>query len=1063
MSKFVHLHTHSHYSLLDGLSKVDQLVDKAKSLGMTALAITDHGNLYGSVEFYQKAQKAGVKPVIGVEGYIARRTRHEKEANKDSERFHITLLVKNETGYKNLVQLVTKSHLEGFYYKPRMDKELLEAHHEGLICLSGCPAGELSRAMEHGQKEEALKIAQYYKDLFGEDYYIEIQPQTKFNQKDLVALAKKLGVKIVATQDSHYLERADQPTHDTLLAIQTGNKIDGESRFSFGGYMAFFASAEEMMGLFKDGGLAIEEKDALGAIENTAEVAEKCNFDFKLREIHLPRYRIPAGEKSSFEYLRRLVNEGISKRFDEETKVIRDRIEHELGIIQKTGFADYFLIVQDLVNWAKDRGIMVGPGRGSAAGSLVSYLLNITEVDPLRYGLLFERFLNPERNEMPDIDLDFADNRRDEVFGYLREKYGEDHVAQIITFGTMAARQAVRDAGRAMGLPYSFCDQIAKLIPFNPNQGRPKSEIETYLTTIPELKQIADSDPKAMELLKMASNLEGVARHASVHACGTVVTEKPITEYLPLQRAPQDDNTIITQIEMHGVEALGLLKIDLLGLRNLTIIQETIRLIKELEDKEVKVSQISLDDKGTFDFLKTGETIGIFQFESSGMRRYIKEIKPSELEDLTALVALYRPGPMELIPSYIKRKWGQEKVSYIHPSLEPILKNTYGIGVYQEQMMKIATDLAGYTLPEADTLRKAIGKKIKKLLDEQREKLIEGMVQRGIDKKTAEKIWDLFPPFARYGFNRSHAVSYALIGYWTAYLKHHYPEEFMTSLLNHAGNDIERAAFFIQEAERMGIDVLPPDINRSVAHFAPEGKNIRFGLSAIKNVGLALTERLVEERLKGGPFEGLADLALRTRPYGLNKKGLESLIKSGALDSLGIDRMTALENTDSVLRAAGESAGGSGGQGLFGGIHKFEIKLQPASRKATKAELLGWEKELLGLYITEHPLKQYFESGNHGSAKTIKSVKENRKEGADVRVCGVVSVVRKIITKTGQPMAFATIEDLGDTIEVLVFPDTLAKSNGLWESNKAVDVNGRVSLRDGEPKIICQNVKEIVL
>ncbi len=1063
MSKFVHLHTHSHYSLLDGLSKIDALVDKAKALGMKALALTDHGNLYGSVEFYQKAKKAGITPMLGMEGYMAKRTRHDKEAGKDSERFHLTLLVKNELGYKNLVQLATKAHLEGFYYKPRMDKELLETCHEGLICLSGCPAGELSRALEHGKKAEAIEIAKYYKSLFGDDYYIEIQPQTKFNQKDLVKLAKDLDIKLVATQDSHYIEKTDQPTHDILLAIQTGNKIDDESRFNFGGYMAFFASADEMMELFKEGGAVIDEKDALKAIENTAEVAEKCNFDFKLKQLHLPEYQLPQGEESSIEYLRKLVNAGVKERFGKANEAIRTRIEHELTIIQKTGFEDYFLIVQDMVNWAKDRGIMVGPGRGSAAGSLVSYLLNITEVDPLKYGLLFERFLNPERNEMPDIDLDFADNRRDEVFGYLREKYGEDHVAQIITFGTMAARQAVRDAGRAMGLPYSFCDQIAKLIPFNPNQGRPKSEIETYLKTIPELKQIADSDPKAKELLQMASNLEGVARHASVHACGTVITKKPITEYLALQRAPQDDNTIITQIEMHGVEDLGLLKVDLLGLRNLTIIQETIRLIKESRDETIRVSQIPLDDKATFDFLKTGETVGIFQFESSGMRRYMKEIKPSELEDLTALVALYRPGPMELIPSYIKRKWGEEAVTYIHPSLEPILESTYGIGVYQEQMMKIATDLAGYTLPEADTLRKAIGKKIKKLLDEQKEKLVEGMVRRDIDRKTAEKIWDLFPPFARYGFNRSHAVSYALIGYWTAYLKAHYPEEFITSVLNHSGNDIERAAFFIQEAERMGIKVLPPDINSSVAHFAPEGENIRFGLSAIKNVGLALTEKLVEERLKGGPFEGLADLALRARPYGLNKKGLESLIKSGALDSLGIDRMTALENADSVLRAAGESTGGNGSQGLFGGVHKFEIKLQPASRVATKTERLGWEKELLGLYITEHPLKQYLENNNGGSVKTIKSVKEERKEGADVGVCGVVSVVKKIITKNGQPMAFATIEDLGDTIEVLVFSDVLAKSADLWENNRAINVNGRVSLRDGEPKIVCQSVKEINL
>jgi len=1028
---------------------------------MDSLALTDHGNLYGSVEFYQKAKKAGVKPIIGVEAYMAERTRHDKEPGKDSSRYHLTLLVKNKVGYLNLVQLITKSYLEGFYYKPRIDKELLEKHKEGLICMSGCPAGELSRAIEHGKRDEAIRIAKYYSRVFGDDYYIEIQPQTKFNQKGLVEVAQELGIKTVATQDSHFIEKEDQPTHDVLLAIQTGNKIDDEDRFNFGGYMAFFASYDEMFELFKEGEQAITDSQAKTAIENTPDVANKCDFEFELGKIHLPRYPLPQGESDSFEYLKKLVNEGVKFRFGKETSQIKERLTHELSIIQETGYADYFLIVQDMVNWAKDRGIMVGPGRGSAAGSLVSYVLNITEVDPLKYDLLFERFLNPERNEMPDIDLDFADNRRDEVFGYLREKYGTDHVAQIITFGTMAARQAVRDAGRAMGIPYSFCDQIAKLIPFNPNQG--KGEIQKYLKTTPELKQIYDSDKQAKDLLDMASNLEGVARHASVHACGTVVTEKPVTNYLPLQNAPQDDKTIITQIEMHGVEDLGLLKIDLLGLRNLTIIQETIRLVREMKDEEIKVSKIPLDDEKTFTFLKTGETAGVFQFESSGMRRYMKDIKPSELEDLVALVALYRPGPIELIPSYIKRKFGEEKVTYIHPSLEPILNKTYGIGVYQEQMMRIATDLAGYTLPEADTLRKAIGKKIQKLLDEQKEKLTAGLIKNGIDEKTAGKIWDLFPPFARYGFNRSHAVAYALIGYWTAYLKAHYPEEFTTSLLNHAGNDIERIAFFIQEANRMNIQVLPPDINLSVAHFAPEGENIRFGLSAIKNVGLALTEKLVEERQKGGPFEGLADFAMRTRVHGLNKKGMESLIMSGALDSFGIDRMTALENMDTVLKAAGEKNGNNGSQGLFGGVHKFEVKLQPASRQASKSETLTWEKELLGLYITEHPLKRYLENVNPDFVKTIKSVKADAKDGSMVKICGIVGPVRKIVTKNNQLMAFATIEDLGDTIEVLVFSDVLSKTGSLWESNKAIHISGRVSLRDGEAKIICQNVKEITL
>ncbi len=1060
MPKFVHLHTHSHYSLLDGLTKIDQLVEKAKELGMGALAITDHGNLYGSVEFYEKAKKAGIKPIIGVETYVAKRSHRDKEVGMDGERYHLTLLVKNKTGYKNLVQLVTQSHLAGFYYKPRIDHDLLEQYHEGLICLSGCPAGELSRAIEHKDLEKARDIARYYKNLFGEDYYLEIQPQTKYPQKDLMTLAKELKIEVVATQDSHYLNKEDKPTHEVLLAIQTGNRVDDEDRFSFGGYMAFFASAEEMVELFRQGENVLTDNQIKQAIENTVGVADKCVFEFELGKIHLPKFQLPEGEKDSFVYLTKLTNEGVKYRFAKETEAIRERINHELSIIKKTGFSDYFLIVQDLVNWAKDRGIMVGPGRGSAAGSLVSYLLRITDVEPLRYHLLFERFLNPERNQMPDIDLDFADNRRDEVFGYLREKYGEGHVAQIITFGTMAARQAVRDAGRAMGYPYSFCDRIAKLIPFNPNQGRPKNEIEAYLKTVPELKKIYEDDVQVKKLLDMAAHLEGVARHASVHACGTVVTEKPITEYMALQRSPQDENTIITQIEMHGVEDLGLLKIDLLGLRNLTIIQETIRLVRESEGQNIRVDEIPLDNQETFEFLQSAETVGIFQFESSGMRRYMKEMKPTELEDLVALVALYRPGPMELIPSFIKRKFGKEKIVYIHPALKPILENTHGIGVYQEQMMRIATELAGFTLPEADTLRKAIGKKIKSLLDEQKEKLINGMVKNGIEKKTAEKIWDLFPPFARYGFNRSHAVAYALIGYWTAYLKTHYPEEFMTAVLNNASGDVERAAFFVQEAERMGIKVLPPDINKSVAYFAPEGDNIRFGLAAIKNVGATITEKIVEERLKGGPFESLADFVVRTRGTGLNKKVLESLVKSGALDALGVDRATALENVDYVIRVAGESSNQSH-PGLFGGVHKFEIKLKPAGYQLGKSELLAWEKELLGLYITEHPLKKYFESEEARHTSLIKEALGEEKDGQDIKVCGVVSRVQKIIAKNGSQMAFARIEDLSDTIEVLVFSDVLSQTREAWQENKIVYVSGRVSIRDGQPKLICQRVREI--
>lgn len=1053
MKKFVHLHTHTHYSLLDGLSRIGPLVDRAKELGMNAIAITDHGNLYGSLGFYKKAKKEGIKPIIGVETYVAVGSRHSKNPRTDSVRFHLTLLAKNQKGYENLTQLVSKSHLEGFYYKPRIDKELLEKHSEGLVCLSGCFSGEVGRAIAEKKFDKAIEAASYYKGIFGNDYYIEVQAHDAQLLGDLIKVAKKADVPLVATQDSHYINKKDSSIHNILLAIQTGNQVDDENRFSFEGFDSSFLSHDEMVESFS--GTALKGEDLTEAIENTARIADKCEFEFNLGELHLPEYPLPDDENSD-EHLRKLTEEGAEKRLGKITKETQDRIDYELDVIKKTGFADYFLIVQDFVNWAKKRGIVVGPGRGSAAGSIVSYSLNITDVDPLKYGLLFERFLNPERNEMPDIDIDFADNRRDEVLGYIRERYGEERVAQIITFGTMASRAAVRDAGRAMGIPYAVCDRIAKLIPFVPNQG--KETLKQYVEQTPELKQLYISDPQIKELIDVASELDGVARHASVHAAGTVVSKEPLTKYLALQRAPQDENITITQLDMHGVEDLGLLKIDLLGLRNLTIIEETRRLIKELHGEDLDITNLPLDDKKTYKLLQTGETTGVFQFESSGMRRYMKDIVPTELEDLVALVALYRPGPMELIPSFINRKHGKEEVTYIHSSLEPIFKDTYGIGVYQEQMMKVATDLAGYTLPEADTLRKAIGKKIRKLLDEQKEKIISGLVKNGINEKTAEKIWELFPPFARYGFNRAHAVSYALIGYQTAYLKAHYPVEFLTALLNNSGTDIERVSFFISECSRMGIEVLPPDVNRSSSRFVPEEHNIRFGLSTIKNVGEKISDAIVGERLRGGPYESLTGFARRTKQYGLNKKVLESLVKSGALDSLGVERMAALENIDILLKAAGN--GDSPQINLFGDENSFEIKLKPATRSASKTEKLAWEKELIGLYVTEHPLKSYLEKNGDKNVKPIGET-HNEKENRSVIICGVISSIQRIQTKAGSPMLFVKLEDLSDNIEILVFSETLSKYAGLWKENNAVLVYGKISKRNGDTKLICQKIQAI--
>lgn len=872
MAKFVHLHTHSHYSLLDGLSKIDDLLARIKELGMDAVAITDHGALYGAVEFYKKAKKAGVKPILGVEAYIAPRDRFSREPG---ERYnHLILLAENLAGWKNLIKIVTKAHLEGFYYKPRMDKEILREYHEGLIATSACLGGEVNQALLNNRFEDAKRIALEYEDIFGKgNFFLEIGdhpniPETVKARPEIIRLSRETGIPLVATQDSHYLRPEDAEYHDILLAVQTGNRLSDDDRLTLKADDFSINSPEAMAEKFKD----IPE-----AVENTVKIAERCNAELELGKVLLPDFPKPEG-KTADEYLRELVMERIGGRFspEEQTTELKERLEYELSVIEKTGFADYFLIVQDLTNWAKLHGIAVGPGRGSAAGSLVSYILGITDVNPLPYDLLFERFLNPERIQMPDIDIDFADTRRDEVLAYAREKYGENRVAQIITFGTMAARAAVRDAGRALGLSYGFCDQVAKLIPFN-------LKLDETLEKVPELKDLYDTNPDAKRVLDAARHLEGVARHASVHACGTVISKDDVVNHVPLQIAPQDRANVITQFDMRSVEDLGLLKIDLLGLKNLTIIEETVRLIKELRGEDLTISELPLDDKKTFELLQAADTTGVFQFESSGMRRYMKDIVPTELEDLVALVALFRPGPMELIPSYIKRKHGKEKITYLHPKLEPILKTTYGIGVYQEQMMRIATDLAGYTLPEADTLRKAIGKKIKSLLDEQEEKLMSGLVKNGIDKRTAKAIWGLFPPFARYGFNKSHAVCYALIGYRTAYLKAHYPEEFMAALLNAEVSDIDRIAFLVAEAKQRGIEILQPDINKSFVNFTPEGDKIRFGLLAIKNVGEAITRGIIEERLRRGPFASFVDFLSRVQHKDLNKKSLESLISRGVL------------------------------------------------------------------------------------------------------------------------------------------------------------------------------------
>lgn len=1054
MSKFVHLHTHSHYSLLDGLPKIDALVAHAKELGMDSLALTDHGNLYGAVEFYKKAAAAGIKPIFGVEAYIAAGSRFEKNATVGGKQYyHLILLAENETGWKNLIQLVTKANLEGFYYKPRMDKELLRQHHEGLIALSACLAGELSQYLLQNRYEDAKRAAREYQDIFGKDnFFVEIGnhpgiPETVKVRDSLIRIGREIGAGLAATQDIHYLKKEDAEAHEILLAVQTGNKLNDPDRLSLKNDDFSMRAPEEMASLFLD---------YPEAVENTTRIAERCNVALKLGAALLPRFSVPTGENST-EYLKKIVYEKAPLRYAALTREVKDRIEYELGVITKTGFADYFLIVQDFINWAKGRGIVVGPGRGSAAGSIVSYILNITDVDPIQYELLFERFLNPDRVQMPDIDIDFTDVRRDEVISYLREKYGERNVAQIITFGTMAARAAVRDVGRALGMGYAFCDRIAKLIPFNQN-------LDTALQTVNELKELYDANADARRTIDGARSLEGVARHASVHACGTVIASEPLTEYLPLQRSPQDENTIITQFEMHSVEDLGLLKMDLLGLKNLTIIEDTINLIRELQGVNMDISAIPLNDGKTFALLKVANTTGVFQFESSGMRRYMKEIIPHELEDLIALVALYRPGPMDLIPAYINRKHGREQIEYLHPRLEPILKKTYGVGVYQEQMMSIARDLAGYTLAEADTLRKAIGKKIKKLLDEQQEKLIKGMSTNGIDARTAAAIWDLFPPFARYGFNRSHAVCYAVIGYRTAYLKAHYPVEFMTSLLNADSGDVDRISFLVSECGKMGIRVLPPDINKSSTGFMPHESTIRFGLAAIKNIGRAIVEALIVERQRNGEFQNLTDLLRRVDHKDLNKKSLESLIKAGALNSLGVDRDTALHNIDEIVKfnSALKKSYHSSQTGLFGNAATLAaLRLQPPKQPASPHEKLGWEKELLGLYISDHPLNIHKEKLAKAGTLPIKTILETGESSRFMKTAGVVASIQKIVTKTGKPMAFVKVADFDSMVEVIVFPDIFAETHPVWKEGAVVYMRGKPTSRDGETRFICEKVVEL--
>jgi DNA polymerase-3 subunit alpha len=1030
---------------------------------MESLAITDHGSLYGGIEFFIKAQERGIKPIIGCEMYITPNDLHSKNPDSlDRKRNHLVILAKNMEGYKNLMKLISISHLEGFYYKPRIDRQTLKKYSAGLIGLSACTEGEVPSAAISGDMEKAEKLALEYQEIFGKgDFYLELQchpkyPNQQIANEALKKIAQKYSIPLIATNDVHYVKKDDAGIHDILLCIQTNRKVQEENRMNLMDFELYLKSPEEMEKNFKD----VPE-----AISNTQEIVAKCDLQIKMGETQLPHFDVPDGF-SAESYLRHLTENGLQKKFkDVITKEHLDRMEYELGVIEKTGFASYFLIVQDFVNWAKNQGIVVGPGRGSAAGSFVSYLIGITNMDPIKYDLLFERFLNPERISMPDVDMDFADDRRDEVLDYVRKKYGNDHVAQIITFGTMAARAAIRDAGRALGIPYELCDKTAKLIPMF-------SSIEDALINSKEFKNMYSESPDSKKLIDSAKRLEGVVRHASMHACGVVITKDPVTEYSPLQNiiGKEGEGTVTqysSSTKSSFVEKIGLLKIDFLGLKNLTIIQNTLRIVKKTKGSEINIDDIPLDDKKTYELLQRAETTGVFQLESSGMKRYLKQLKPNNLEDIIAMVALYRPGPMDWIPDFIDRKHGRKEMSYLHPKLKSILEKTYGVAVYQEQVMQIARDLAGFSLGEADVLRKAMGKKIFALIQEQKYKFIDGCVKQGIDKKIGEKVFAFIEPFAGYGFNRSHAACYALIGYQTAYLKAHFPAAFMAALLTSDQNDSDRVAIEISECRDMGIEILPPHINESFEEFAvipdPENKveRIRFGLNAIKNVGKNVAHEIVEERKRNGKFKNITDFVERVMTKDLNKKSIEALAKVGGLKGMG-ERNQILTSIENILIHSKkfQSLKDSNQISLFGDsvVALPEIKLSDAPA-ATKRERLSWEKELLGLYISDHPVKEYREYFKK-MAVPIREINSQMVEN-NINIGGVISKIHKIYLKNQKTMLFVTIEDMEGSMEILVFPKVLEATESFWQEDKIVLASGKLSNKDGEFKLLCDSIKAI--
>jgi DNA polymerase III subunit alpha len=1072
-SKFTHLHVHSQYSLLDGLPKIEELLAYVKKNNMDSVALTDHGVMYGAVEFYKKAKEMGVKPIIGCEVYTAFEKMTQKRPKIDNKHYHLLLLVKNETGYKNLVKLVTKAHLEGFYYKPRIDEELLFQHSEGLIASTACLQGKIPRLILAGKFKKAEETALKYNEVFGKDnFYLELQCHPNIKEQKrvndfLITLSKKLNIPLVATNDSHYLKPEDAKAQDILMLINTGADPNDPERLTMLEDDFSIKPPEQMIEDFKD---------TPSAIENTQKIKEMCNFEFKLGKIKLPKYDVPNGNTPD-QQLKNICLQKIAKKEKEfkDKKTTHERLDYELGIIEKTGFASYFLIVADFVNWAKKQNIVVGPGRGSVGGSLVAYLSGITNINPIQHNLLFERFLNPERISMPDIDLDFADIRRDEVIEYVAEKYGHNRVAQIITFGTMASRAVIRDVGRVLNYSYIFCDKLAKMIPFG-------FSLEQSLKRVIDFKKRYQEDEEVRTLIDLAKKLEGVARHASTHACGVVISDKALDELVPLQHPTQNDKAIVSQYEMHSIEDLGLLKMDFLGLKNLTTIEQTIKLVEKIKKQKIDIENIPINDKQTYKLLQRAQTTSVFQLESSGMKKWLKELKPNEFEDIVAILALYRPGPMQFIPEYIARKKKKRKISYIHPKLKSILEDTYGLPIFQEQMMQIAREIAGFSLSEADILRKAIGKKIYSLLDKQKEKFIQGAVEKGVKQEIAQEIWSWFLPFASYGFNKSHSVGYGKIAYQTAYLKANYPIEFMASVLATEKQDVERMSFILDECKGMKIKVLPPDINESHANFTVVGKNeIRFGLWAIKNVGHNIITTIIGERKAQGKFQSIEDFINRIQSKDLNKKSMESLIKAGAFDKLE-ERNALLQNLDTLLSYSREikTHKSNGQAGLFDNSpNSLSLNIKTCEPAKSK-EKLKWEKELLGVYVSGHPLESYEKifSKNAISISRIKNDLLNQENksviqigtpfikkinpGNRVTVCGIVNKAKKIITRSGRPMFFINLEDLTGKLETIVFPRSAETNASLLQENKILLVSGRTDLKDNVPKLIAENIEEVL-